>query len=90
MAQLTIDKRALEVSAGTSILEAAEQVGIEIPTLCYVKGLGANTSCMVCVVKVNGGERLLPACGTKVEEGMEVKARRRRCGRRGGRRWSCC
>jgi NADH dehydrogenase/NADH:ubiquinone oxidoreductase subunit G len=74
MARLTIDSRTVEAVEGSSILDAARALGIDIPTLCYFKGLPPNTSCMVCVVKVNGGEALVPACATKVEEGMVVES----------------
>jgi len=74
MTTLTIDGRPVTVEDGTTILDAARAVGIEIPTLCYFEGLPPNTSCMVCVVKVNGGDTLVPACATRVDEGMVVEA----------------
>jgi ferredoxin len=72
--QLTIDQRRVEVPEGTTVLEAAERVGIEIPTLCYLKGYAPATSCLVCVVKVRGQNRLVPACGTRAVEGMEIES----------------
>jgi glutamate synthase (NADPH) small chain len=71
---ITIDNRKVEVPAGTTILDAARKLNIEIPTLCFLEGYPANTSCMVCVVKVNDRPTLLPACATKVEEGMRVES----------------
>ncbi len=69
---MTIDNRTLEVPAGTTILEAAHALGITIPTMCHGRGLTAQTSCMVCVVKVTGMDQLTPACGTVVQDGMQV------------------
>jgi glutamate synthase (NADPH) small chain len=54
------------------VLEAAERLGIEIPTLCHVSGLEPSTSCFVCVVQVEGQNRFVPACATPVNEGMVV------------------
>jgi len=72
MIRLTIDNHEVQVPDGTTILEAAEKVGIYIPTLCYAKTLKPSTSCMVCVVRVEGIKHLLPACGTRVAENMHV------------------
>ncbi|MDD4888486.1 MAG: FAD-dependent oxidoreductase [Phycisphaerae bacterium] len=73
MPKLTIDNQTLDVSAGTTVLEAARSRGIDIPTLCTVPGLEPLTTCYVCVVKVEGQARLLPACATKVVDGMVVQ-----------------
>ena len=74
MPKLTIDNHKVEVKNGATILDAARKLGIDIPTMCFLKGYKASTSCMLCVVKVNGSDRLLPACGTVVEEGMTVES----------------
>jgi ferredoxin len=73
MPKITIDGREVEVAAGATILDAAEKLGIEIPTMCYLRGHEPTTSCMVCVVKVAGAASLVPACGTPVREGMQVE-----------------
>jgi len=73
MPKLTIDGRPVEVEAGATILDAAETLGIEIPTMCYLRGHEATTSCMVCVVKVVGAKALVPSCGTLAREGMRVE-----------------
>jgi ferredoxin len=73
MPKLTINKKKVQVNNGATILDAAGKLGIEIPTMCFLKGYKASTSCMLCVVKVNGSDRLLPACGTIAQEGMKVK-----------------
>lgn len=74
MPKLTIDNRQVEVPEGATILEAAEKLGIEIPTLCFLDGCEPSTSCMVCVVKVEGASGLLPACATVATEGMKVES----------------
>jgi len=74
MPTITIDNRQVEVDNGATILDAAAKLGIEIPTMCFLKGYKPSTSCMVCVVKVNGSDNLVPACGTIAEEGMRVES----------------
>lgn len=74
MPKLTIDNQEVEVPAGATVLEAARALGKDIPTLCFREGHPANTSCFVCVVKINGSPRLLPACATVAEEGMAVES----------------
>ncbi|MHC4521004.1 MAG: 2Fe-2S iron-sulfur cluster-binding protein, partial [Planctomycetota bacterium] len=73
MPKITIDDREVEVDAEATILDAAEKLGIEIPTMCYLRGHEPTTSCMVCVVKVAGVNGLVPACGTPVSDGMQVE-----------------
>ncbi|HQQ03006.1 MAG TPA: 2Fe-2S iron-sulfur cluster-binding protein, partial [Bacteroidales bacterium] len=78
LVKLTIDKKTLEVERGTSILNAARKVGIEIPTLCYLNLDGLNIEnkpggCRICVVEVEGRRNLAPACATEVTQGMVVK-----------------
>ena len=58
---------------GTTLLEAAAQLGIQIPTLCYTEGKRPNTSCMICVVEEARQKRLLPACAAKAEAGMAIE-----------------
>ena len=70
--RVKIDNRKIEVAAGSTILDAAEKLGIEVPTMCFMKGCEALTSCMVCLVEVAGREDFLPACGTIVEDGMSI------------------
>ena len=74
MPKLTIDNKKVQVAHGATILDAADKLGIEIPTMCFLKGYKASTSCMLCVVKVNGSNKLLPACGTIAQEGMKVES----------------
>jgi ferredoxin len=70
---LTIDGRAVEVPAGSTVLAAAQMLGMAIPTLCFLAGVKENRpSCMACVVRINGDVRLVPSCATKVTPGMTV------------------
>ncbi|MDD7470148.1 MAG: 2Fe-2S iron-sulfur cluster-binding protein, partial [Oscillospiraceae bacterium] len=61
-----------QVPAGSTILEAAHSVGIEIPTLCYLKEINAIGACRICVVEVKGARSLVASCVFPVNEGMEV------------------
>ncbi len=72
MPNLIIDGQPAHVPEGATILDAAQGLAVDIPTLCYLKDFAPSTSCMVCVVKVDGYKSLLPACGTEVQEGMVV------------------
>lgn len=74
MPKLIIDNREVEVEEGATILDAAEKLGIEIPTMCFLKGYEPSTSCMVCVVKLAGKESYVPACGTIAKDGMHVES----------------
>ena len=75
MPVLTIDNRKVEIEEGKTILDAAEKIGIEIPTMCFLKSFKPSTSCMICVVKVEGKPSFMPSCATVVEEGMIVQTR---------------
>jgi ferredoxin len=74
MINITIDGKKLEIEPGKTILDAARNAGIEIPTMCFLDGHRAETSCMVCVVKVDGKPRLVPSCATRVRDGMVVES----------------
>ncbi len=69
---LTIDGQRVSVPQDWTILEAAQELGIEIPTLCYHPDLEPFNSCLICVVKVEGANRLVLSCGAKVSDGMVV------------------
>lgn len=75
---LKIDNREISVPKGTTILEAARELGIDIPTLCYMnlKDLcikNAPASCRICVVEVEGRKNLAPSCATRCENNMVVR-----------------
>ncbi|MBQ1292091.1 MAG: (2Fe-2S)-binding protein [Lachnospiraceae bacterium] len=78
MVKLTIDGREANVREGSTILEAAASVGIEIPTLCYLKELNEISACRICMAEVEGYERLVPSCSEKVAEGMVVHTNSKR------------
>jgi len=69
--KITIDGAQLEVEKGTTVLEAARNANIHIPTLCNFKGLNSPSSCRVCVVE--SGTKLLASCSLQAEEGMRIK-----------------
>ncbi len=75
MINCTINGTPVSVPAGTTILEAARTIGIEIPTLCYMKGRNEIGACRICVVEVTGARTLVAACVMPVSEGMEIKTR---------------
>ena len=72
MITITIDKRRTRVQDGTTILEAARRLDIDIPTLCHLEGSEPFTSCMVCLVREMKSDRFVPACSAPAEKGMVV------------------
>lgn len=70
---LKIDNRKVVVAKGTTILEAAKKVGIEIPHLCYYRGYITPAACRLCVVEAEGARNLVASCSFPVAEGMVVK-----------------
>jgi len=75
---LTIDGQSGTAEAGTTILKAAQSIGIDIPTICYHDHCTSNGLCRMCVVEVEGARVLAPACVAQVSEGMKVKTRSER------------
>jgi len=78
MAKIKINNIELEVADNTTILEAAKQVGVKIPTLCHldlhdIKMVNQVGTCRVCMVEIEGRHNLMPACATTVYDGMEIK-----------------
>lgn len=69
---LKIDGVDVAVEAGTSILKAAQEAGIKIPTLCHLDGVSDVGACRLCLVEIKGNSTLSPSCVTEVSEGMEV------------------
>lgn len=70
---LTIDGQLISAEQDQTILGAARDAGIEIPALCHLEGLPDVGACRLCLVEIVGWPRLVPACVTKVAEGMEVR-----------------
>jgi NADH dehydrogenase/NADH:ubiquinone oxidoreductase subunit G len=75
---LTLDGRSVTVPAGTTLLKAAQQLGEQIPTICYHDHCTANALCRICVVEVEGARVLAPACVAQVSDGMVVRTRTER------------
>jgi len=73
--RVVIDGSETSVTAGATILEAAESMNIAIPTLCHLRGLIPLGGCRMCVVEVEGSNRLVGACHTPATNGMVVKTR---------------
>ncbi len=73
MINLTVDNKEVTVEPNSTILEAASKVNVNIPTLCFSDDLTVYGGCRLCVVEVEGSDRLRPACNTRAREGMEVK-----------------
>ncbi|MDD4850359.1 MAG: [FeFe] hydrogenase, group A [Gemmiger sp.] len=73
MVTLTINGKAVTVPQGTTILNAAKAAGVDIPHLCYLKGLNEIGACRVCCVEVAGERNLVPSCNNPVVEGMDIR-----------------
>jgi len=70
---LTIDGKQVSAEENATILEAATDAGIKIPTLCHLGGVYDVGACRLCLVEVTGVKKLLSACTTRIAEGMEVR-----------------
>ena len=72
MVNIKINGTDIAVQNGSTILQAAARAGIPIPHLCYLRDMNEIGACRICVVEVEGTERLVPACNTRVVEGMSI------------------
>lgn len=72
MVNLTIDGKQISVKENTTIMDAAQENGIPIPKLCYLKGINEIAACRVCVVELEGKEKLITSCNNIAEEGMVI------------------
>lgn len=70
---LTIDGQMVAAAEDQTVLDAARDAGIRIPTLCQLQGVTASGACRLCLVEIAGSPKLVPACVTRVAEGMEVR-----------------
>src|ERR1051325_9441437 len=70
---LTINGKEVSAEENATILQAAEDAGAKIPTLCHLEGVYDVGACRLCLVEVTGVPKLLPACTTTITEGMEVR-----------------
>ncbi|MCD6462081.1 MAG: (2Fe-2S)-binding protein, partial [Thermotogae bacterium] len=71
--KVTINGKTYEVPEDFTILEACQQAGVYVPTLCNHPRLEPTGACRVCVVEVEGARTLQPACATKVQDGMVIR-----------------
>lgn len=74
MIELKIDNKTIQVEEGTPLIEAARSNGINIPSLCYKKGIPHYTSCMICMVRDKGSDKFLPSCSAIASEGQNIDA----------------
>ncbi len=72
MVNLTIDDKRISVPEGTTIMEAAKMSGIPIPKLCYLKNINEIAACRVCVVELEGMDKLITSCNNVAKEGMVI------------------
>ena len=73
MVHIHIDNVPVEVDEGTTLLEAARQIGLDLPAMCKLEGHSANNACMACLVRVEGAGAV-PSCSTVATEGMQVES----------------
>lgn len=73
MVNITIDGQSLQVPKDYSVLDAAREANIDIPTLCYLKGVNEIGACRMCVVEIKGARGLQASCVYPVSEGLEIK-----------------
>lgn len=74
MLKCKIDNKEVEVAPGTTVLEALRAQGIDVPALCYLQTCTPNTSCMACVVKIDGRPNFVASCATAVRDGMVIES----------------
>jgi len=74
MLTVWIDNERIEVEPGSTVLDAARRLGIDIPALCHWPGRAPVTSCMACLVRVEDDERLVPSCSLPVRDGMHIQS----------------
>ena len=75
MLNIEIDGKQVEVEHGSTIIDAADKLGIAIPRFCYHKKLSVAANCRMCLVQVEKFTKPLPACATPVADGMKIFTR---------------
>ena len=73
MLNIEIDGRKTEVAPGSTVMDAANKLGIYVPHFCYHRKLSIAANCRMCLVQVEKAPKPLPACATPVTEGMKVQ-----------------
>ena len=72
MVKIKIDNREIEVARGSVLMEVIRDMGIDVPSMCYLKDEEHFTSCMVCVVKERKSGKIMPSCSMEAAEGMDI------------------
>jgi len=75
MPKVTIDGQVYEAEKGRTIIQVADDVGVQIPRYCYHPDIGIEGSCRMCLVEVKGAPKLVPSCATPIADNMEVRTR---------------
>ncbi len=70
---LIIDGKEISAEEGATVLQVARDNGVKIPTLCHLEGIYDIGACRLCLVEVEGTPKLMPACTTKIREGMNIR-----------------
>ena len=73
MPKITINDQVYEAAAGKTVIQVADEVGIQIPRYCYHPDIGIEGSCRMCLVEIKGAPKLMPSCATPITDGMEVR-----------------
>src|SRR5207237_1132347 len=73
MLKVTIDGQVYEAEKGRTIIQVADEIGVQIPRYCYHPDIGIEGSCRMCLVEVKGAPKLMPACATPVADNQEVR-----------------
>jgi NADH-quinone oxidoreductase subunit G len=74
MPKVTINGQVYEAEKGRTIIQVADDIGVQIPRYCYHPDIGIEGSCRMCLVEVKGSPKLMPACATPVADNMEVRS----------------
>jgi NADH-quinone oxidoreductase subunit G len=73
MPKITINDQTFEAEKGKTVIQVADEIGIQIPRYCYHPDIGIEGSCRMCLVEVKGAPKLMPSCATPVTDGMEIR-----------------
>lgn len=73
MPKITINDQIYEAEKGKTVIQVADELGIQIPRYCYHPDIGIEGSCRMCLVEVKGAPKLMPSCATPIADGMEVR-----------------
>ncbi len=73
MPKITINGEIYEVDAGKTVIQVADEVGVEIPRYCYHPDIGIEGSCRMCLIETEGAPKLMPSCATHIRDGMVVR-----------------